>query len=128
MASAPPRFSAVCAGVIDQDPPHHPRGDPEKVGAILPVRRRLIHEPKIHLMHQRRRLESVIRPFISEITGSESAQFLIGAGHQGGQGGRLPLVIGQLQVREKRGIIRPHKRGCYAVFSTKVENSIPENR
>jgi hypothetical protein len=49
-ARAPP------AGVIDQDPAHHPRRDAEKVGSILPIDLPLIDEPDEDLMNKGRRL------------------------------------------------------------------------
>ena len=39
--------------VIDQDVPHHARGRGEEVGAVLPVRIRLVRETQIRLIDQR---------------------------------------------------------------------------
>ena len=85
----------ACDRVIDQDPAHHPRGDAEKVGAVLPVRRRLADEAKINFVHQRRRLERMIGPLVAEISGGEPAQFFIGAGDQRGQRRGLLFITGQ---------------------------------
>jgi hypothetical protein len=49
------------SSVINENAPHHLRGNGEKVSAILPMHIPLIHEPKKGLVDQRRCLQRVSR-------------------------------------------------------------------
>jgi hypothetical protein len=50
----------MTASVIDQNPPHDLRCDPEKVGAALPIDRVMLHQLDKGLVDQRRGLQSMI--------------------------------------------------------------------
>jgi hypothetical protein len=49
------------ARVVHEDAPHHLRGDAEEVGAVLPLHAALVHQAQVGLVHERRRLERVLR-------------------------------------------------------------------
>ena len=48
------------ARVIDEDPPHHHRGDAHELGAVRPVHLPLVDQPEIRLVHERGGLQGVV--------------------------------------------------------------------
>jgi hypothetical protein len=46
--------------VVDQNPPHDLRRDPEKVRPALPIDRVMLHQPDKGLVYQRRGLQGMI--------------------------------------------------------------------
>jgi hypothetical protein len=55
----------VLARVIDQDAPHHLRGDAEEVGSVLPGNAVLSNEAQVGFMDESRRLQRVVAPFLT---------------------------------------------------------------
>jgi hypothetical protein len=72
----------VLARMIDQDPPHHLRGDREKVRPILPGDAVLSHQAHVRLMHERRRLQRVIGSLTAQIRTRPQLELPIHDGHQ----------------------------------------------
>src|SRR5581483_12057340 len=58
---------AVTSSRVDEDAPHHARGDREEVTLVLPLRPPLIHETQICLVDQRRGAQGVIASFAMEL-------------------------------------------------------------
>ena len=57
----------MLARVVDQDAPHHLRGDAEEVRATLPGDAILAGEPEVRLVDQGGGLQRVVRPFAAKI-------------------------------------------------------------
>ena len=65
-------------GPLDQDPPHRLGRGREEVPLIVPLLRgRLIDQPHICLVYQRRCLERLTRFFIGELCGRQFPQFVV---------------------------------------------------
>ena len=65
----------MTTGVIDQDAAHDVRGDTKEMRPILPIHLPLIDEPDEHFVDERRRLEGVVSPFASQLTGCDATEF-----------------------------------------------------
>jgi hypothetical protein len=65
------------ARMIDQDAPHHVRGDAEEVGAVLPGNPVLTCEAHIGLVDERRRLQRVIKSLPTKIRRGLSSELAI---------------------------------------------------
>ena len=70
--------------VINQNAPHHLRGDAEEVSAVLPRRGALIDEPQIGFVDETGSLQGVIRAFSLQVLAGELAQFFVNERHQAG--------------------------------------------
>jgi hypothetical protein len=57
------------ARVIDQDLPHHPRGDAEEVRAVLPGDRVVTEQLQVRLVNERGGLKRMAVPFPSKASG-----------------------------------------------------------
>jgi hypothetical protein len=68
--------------MIDQDASHHPRGDPEEMGTILPGDVVLPHQTQIGLMHERGWLQRVVRSLAPQIRPCPASELAIHEGHQ----------------------------------------------
>ncbi len=66
---------SATARVIHQDATHHLGGHCEEVGTIPQVPSPLPHEPQVGFMHQCRRLQGVMRPFVSQVASRKATQF-----------------------------------------------------
>jgi hypothetical protein len=64
-------------GVIDQDAAHHARGKPEELRAISPVGGPLVDQPEVGLVHEGRRLESMVRALAGQEMPGEAAELLV---------------------------------------------------
>ena len=63
--------------MIDEDPAHHLRCDPEEVGATLPVDAALFDQPKVGLVDERGRLQRMSVPLQAKLTRGDSPQFRV---------------------------------------------------
>jgi hypothetical protein len=84
-------FSAALLGaaqprLVDQDPPHHPGRDSEKVGAVAPFHLPLIDQPDVRLVNECRRLEGVTGRFAKHIRRGHAAKVVIYQRHEVFQG------------------------------------------
>jgi hypothetical protein len=68
--------------VIDEDAAHDVRGDAKKVRPILPVNLPLVDEPDEHFVHEGRRLQCVVGPLASKLTGGHASELCIHEGQQ----------------------------------------------
>src|SRR5213078_2270112 len=59
-----------------------PRGHCKEVRTILPVRRRSTGEPQIRLVHQRRRVERVVRPLATHALVRQMPEVIVHARQQ----------------------------------------------
>ena len=67
----------MAASVIDQDPPHHLRGDTEKLRAVLPGDLVLTDQPDVRLVDQRGRLECVVATLVPQVGSGSPAKLAI---------------------------------------------------
>src|SRR5215831_4417390 len=72
---------------------HHTRRNREKVGATLPAGLFLLDESQVGFVYQRRRLQSVIRALLPQLTRGYHAQLLVNQRKE--IGGGLRLTSGQ---------------------------------
>ena len=63
--------------MIYQNTPHHFGGDAKELRTVLPVNVFLINEPKVCLIDQRGRLQSVIGNLLPHAINRDMSQFLI---------------------------------------------------
>ena len=68
--------------MVYQDLPHDPRGDREKMRAILPLRRILSGKPQIGLVHQGRTLQRVVASFLPKMVTRQNSQFVVDQRHE----------------------------------------------
>jgi hypothetical protein len=68
--------------VLDQNLPHEARGDAAEVRPAFPAHLRLVHELQVSFVHQRRRLQRVVRPFASEVAAREAPQLGVNDRHE----------------------------------------------
>ena len=92
-ARAHPAFArAALPRVVDQDLPHHPRGDPKEMAAVLPDPPSVFDQPQVCLIHERRGLKGVIVPLAPHVRARDTTQFSL----NGGQKALLVLGISPL--------------------------------
>ena len=107
------------ARVVDQDAPHEPRGDGEKVGAILPLYLIDPRQTQIRLMHQRGRVEGVAFVLAAELAVREAVQLVVHDGHETIE--RLGPACGQLvqELGDVRslGHVAPLPRPNYDIYA-----------
>ena len=65
------------ARMIDEDPTHCLRRDPEEVGPVLPSHRPLVDELEEGLVDERRRLQGVVQALFSQVAGRELPQLTV---------------------------------------------------
>ena len=70
------------AGVFRQDLPHQIRGYTEKMRTIRIVRMVLADQPQVHFVHERCRLQGVIRPFVPQVAGGYFPQLAVNQGNE----------------------------------------------
>ena len=87
---------AACACALDQDLAHGVRRDGAEVRAVLPAPRLVLHQAKVGLVNERRRLQRLTGPLAAQIIGGEPPQLLIHDRQQ--RVHRLP-VIGHQAIR-----------------------------
>ena len=68
--------------ILHQDLAHQVSGNPEKVGAILPLRRILARQPHIGFVYQGRALQSVVGAFPLQVIVRQAAQFVVDHRHE----------------------------------------------
>ena len=78
------------AGVLDQNLSHYPGGDPEEMGAVLPVGCVRSGQPQVRLMDQSRALQGMVAALALQIMVGQAAQFVVDQRHEGFQG--LPVA------------------------------------
>jgi hypothetical protein len=105
------------ASVIDQDAPHHTRGNCEKMHAILPLRLVLPAEPKIHLVDQRCALQTMSAALTREMIMSQAAQLFVNDGQKLIQRRRVAAAPSAEQLSYSRSKFR-HGLACLSIVST----------
>ena len=70
------------AGVVDQDVPHHPRGEGEEMGPVLPDDLPAVEEAQEELVDEGGRLEGVRRPLSPELGCREGAELPVDEGNE----------------------------------------------
>ena len=68
--------------MVDEDPPHQAGGHREEMGAVLPLDTGEVDEPKVGLVHERRRLESMTPALPTHRPPGEPAKLAVNQGHQ----------------------------------------------
>lgn len=89
------------AGVIDQNPPHHLRGDSKEVRAVLPGDPFLAEQPQLRLVDERRRLQGVVRAFMAQIRRCPATEVTIDQRHQRVTRSNVPLRPGSKQGADR---------------------------
>ena len=77
-----PLGRTMMLGMIDQNLAHQVGRDAEELRAAGALHLRLVHQPQVGLVDQRRRLQRVVRPLAADIGGREAAQFAVDERHQ----------------------------------------------
>ena len=67
----------MLARVVDQDAPHHLRGDAEELRATLPGDAILSCQPEVRFVDQRGGLQRVVRPFAAKVRRGSPSQFTV---------------------------------------------------
>jgi hypothetical protein len=67
----------VLTRVVDQDAPHHLRGDAEELRAALPGDAVLTGESEVRFVDQRGGLQRMVRPFMAKVRRGSPSQFTI---------------------------------------------------
>ena len=88
----------LTASVVEQDAPHQLRGDPKKVGTILPLDLPLINQPDKSLVHQGRGLHRVTRTLSPHVASREPMQLVVHQRQQLSQRRLVALAPGQEQL------------------------------
>jgi hypothetical protein len=70
------------ACIVHQDLSHHPRCYREEMHSIGESTSVVAHELQVGLVHQRRSLQRVARPFPFQVPGSDAVQFVVQRGDQ----------------------------------------------
>src|SRR5580692_744969 len=70
------------ARMVGQNPAHYGRRESIEMSAIVPIRFALLKQPKVELMHQRRRLEGVVSSFAAKICAGHLVQVRIHMRHE----------------------------------------------
>jgi len=63
--------------MVDENPPHHLRGDAKKVRATLPVDVALFDKTQVRLVDERGGLEGVTVPLTVQLTRSDATQLAV---------------------------------------------------
>jgi hypothetical protein len=66
-AAATTLLGMLAPRMVDEDPPHHLRGDGEKMPTILPIDLALTEQLDVRLTHHCRRLHAVLAPFARQL-------------------------------------------------------------
>jgi len=74
---APSLSSVLSAGIIDQNVPHYVRGDGKEMNSALPCSISQPNKLDVSLMHERSRLQGVIRPLVPQMGDRQSMEFLV---------------------------------------------------
>ena len=75
-------------GMIDEHGAHHVGGDGEEVRPVLPrLAWMLLREAHVGLVHQRRRLQRVVRTLAAQMPRRDAAQLRVDQLHEAGEGG-----------------------------------------
>jgi len=94
--------------VVDQDPPHHLRGDREEVPAVVPVDLALSEQLDVRLVHHGGRLHPVVSPFVRQLPGCEHPQLVVDNRHQPVErlaAPFLPFVQNARNLRRRRSVL-----------------------
>ena len=94
-AAAP---GATAAGDIDQDPPHHLRGHPEEMAAVLPSDLVPAKQAQARLIDQRGRLQRDVPALTREIAERHAMQLVLNEGQQPPEGLLVPIAPQTEQV------------------------------
>src|SRR4029079_17711465 len=68
---------AMLSRVIDENAAHDAARDAEEMRPVAPVAMFERHEPKVGLVRKRRRLQGVIRAFVTQLRSREAPQFRV---------------------------------------------------
>ena len=74
--------SAALAGVVHQEPPHHPGTDREEMRLALPIGASLVHQLEVGLVHQRGRGQGVTHPLEAHLPVGQAPQGGVDVLHQ----------------------------------------------
>ena len=80
--SAPALFRLTIPGMIHENSTQLLPGDGKEMRAILPLHRLGFEQTQKHLVHQRRRLQSMVRTLTAHMISGQTSQFLINRGDQ----------------------------------------------
>lgn len=89
--AATPLLIATGAGVIHEDSPHQPRGDSQKVRAVLPVHMFDVNQFDVGLVDERRGLQAVTRALIPHTTAGDLMKLTLNERDEAVQGGLVTL-------------------------------------
>ena len=73
---------SCCARVVDEYAAHHLRGHAEEVRAVLPLHLRLVNEPHVRLVDERRGLQGVADALAPQVARRELAKLAVDDGQQ----------------------------------------------
>jgi hypothetical protein len=68
--------------VVDEDAAHHLRGDAEEVCAVLPLHLRLVDEPHVGFVDERRGLQGVADALLAQVARRQPPQLAVDDGQQ----------------------------------------------
>ena len=92
--------------MIDEDPPHDPRGQREEVRAVVPRDVPWRRRAQIGLVDERGRLQAVAHAFARHAAPRDLVQLLVHERNQPVEGGRIALVPSEQQPGDIRGGFR----------------------
>ena len=72
--------------MVDENATHESGGDGKKLSSVLPGCASLIHELEEQFVHQRSRVQRVIRAFATQLPASDASQLGINEGHKAIEG------------------------------------------
>ena len=87
--------AALAPRILNQDPPHRFRRRAKEMAARIPLLRRVpFYEPQVRLVHERRRLECLPRPFLGQFLRGQSSQLFVDQRQQLLRSVRVALLDG----------------------------------
>ena len=101
LAAAAPVGPAL-ARVVDEDPPHDPRGDGEEVPPVAPLYAADAGQPQVGLVYQAGGVERVPGAFSGEAPAGQVAEVIVDPGHQPPEGVGIAAAHGPQQLRDRR--------------------------
>jgi hypothetical protein len=81
---------------LDEDPSHHLRRQSQKVRPILELDAIDVDQPEVRLVHQRRRLQRMIRSLLAHVTLCQTMELVIDERHEPVEGRPVALRRGEL--------------------------------
>jgi hypothetical protein len=78
--------------MINEDLPHHFRGQCEEMGSVLPICRLLVYQAKVGFVNKGGRLQCEVTPLSGKVPLRNSAKFIVNKGNQRFSGRDIALI------------------------------------